>query len=163
MAAITASVPHRRVWPADGLLHPVALAAIAVLAINDHILKDAYPGLVTGKLSDLAGLIFFPLLLQAGWEIVRSVGKQAAPSGAQALAVAVALTGLVFAAIKLSPAAADLVGMTIGWLQWVAALGSRPGPIATQVVADWTDLVTLPAVVIAWAMGTARIKRAHRA
>ena len=41
-------------------MHPVALAAIAVLVVNDHVLKSAYPGWLTGKLSDIAGLVFFP-------------------------------------------------------------------------------------------------------
>jgi hypothetical protein len=29
--------------PADALLHPVALAAIGVLLLNDHVLKDVAP------------------------------------------------------------------------------------------------------------------------
>ena len=31
--------------------------------MNDHVLKHACPGVVTGKLSDFAGLFFFPLFL----------------------------------------------------------------------------------------------------
>ena len=47
--------------PGDGLLHPVALVALAILIVNDRLLKDAWPGPVTGKLSDVAGLVVAPL------------------------------------------------------------------------------------------------------
>jgi hypothetical protein len=39
----------------DLLLHPIALAAIAVLVANDHRWKASHPGWLTGKLSDVAG------------------------------------------------------------------------------------------------------------
>ena len=34
------------------------------MGLNDHYLKWAYPSVLTGKLSDFAGLVFFPLLLE---------------------------------------------------------------------------------------------------
>ncbi len=46
------------------LLHPVSLASMALLGLNDHVLKGLFPGLITGKLSDFAGLVFFPLVLE---------------------------------------------------------------------------------------------------
>ncbi len=47
------------------LAHPASLLALAVLALNDHVLKAAIPSPLTGKLSDVAGLFFFPFLLTA--------------------------------------------------------------------------------------------------
>jgi hypothetical protein len=44
-------------------LTPIYLGAVAVLALNDHVLKQAAPGLVTGKLSDFAGLFAFAVFL----------------------------------------------------------------------------------------------------
>lgn len=38
------------------LTSPVYLLALAVLLLNDHVLKELAPGFVTGKLSDFAGL-----------------------------------------------------------------------------------------------------------
>jgi hypothetical protein len=35
------------------------LVALLVLLVNDHVLKDAFPGFITGKLSDFAGLFAF--------------------------------------------------------------------------------------------------------
>lgn len=51
----------------DSLLHPVVLVAVVVLVLNDHWWKGVGPALVTGRLSDVAGLLFFPLLLQDGF------------------------------------------------------------------------------------------------
>jgi len=46
---------------------PLFIASVLLLLVNDHVLKQAYPGLVTGKLSDVAGLfavgIFFSALV----------------------------------------------------------------------------------------------------
>jgi len=46
---------------------PYALAVVTLL-VNDWCLKSAYPGLVTGKLSDFAGLavVAVPLLSRGG-------------------------------------------------------------------------------------------------
>ncbi len=51
--------------PARLLCHPVVVLAVVVTAVNDHVLKGAgvLPGVVTGKLSDVSGLFFFPILL----------------------------------------------------------------------------------------------------
>ena len=43
--------------------HPLSVAALVLLALNDHVLKQAWPGFVTGKLSDVAGLVVAPLVL----------------------------------------------------------------------------------------------------
>ena len=40
----------------------LSLLAIAVLLVNDHLLKARYPSWLTGKLSDFAGLYFAPFL-----------------------------------------------------------------------------------------------------
>ena len=45
------------------LASPGFALALVVLVLNDHVLKTAYPGWITGKLSDVAGLVLAPLLL----------------------------------------------------------------------------------------------------
>ena len=46
---------------ASALLHPVTLAALAVLVVNDFLFKAIWPGAwIPGKLSDLAWMIFAP-------------------------------------------------------------------------------------------------------
>jgi len=47
------------------LYSPLFLTGLVLLIINDHLLKASYPGIVTGKLSDIAGLFVFPLFFSA--------------------------------------------------------------------------------------------------
>ena len=41
------------------------LAAVALFALNNGVLKRAWPGLITGKLSDVTICFFLPLFLSA--------------------------------------------------------------------------------------------------
>ncbi len=74
---------------AELLTWPVALA-IAVTALNDHVLKAACPGLVTGKISDFSGLFFFPFLITAICGSPRWIAHAAV------------VTAIAFTAIKLT-------------------------------------------------------------
>lgn len=137
--------------PGEILLHPVALASLALWIVNDHVLKHACPGALTGKLSDVASLAFFPLLPIAVRELVLSRGgAKVAPSRAWSLGWIVA-TGLVMATINTIDVAADVYRVGLGWAQqpfrsvlagaWVA-----PRPVALWM--DPSDLVTLPALLV---------------
>ncbi|HEU5057510.1 MAG TPA: hypothetical protein VFU21_13340, partial [Kofleriaceae bacterium] len=57
--------PGRRALPAGELLEPVALGAVLLLVVNDWLLKGRAPAALTGKLSDLAGLVAAPLIATA--------------------------------------------------------------------------------------------------
>ena len=57
----------------DFLLSWVFLAALAVLLVNDFVLKRWYPGPVSGFASDAAGIVFFPLLLVAAVETLARI------------------------------------------------------------------------------------------
>ena len=70
--------------PGALLLHPVNLIAMLVLGLNDHWLKAAWPGLVTGKLSDVAGLVVLPLVVVGSVGSVGSVGVGSAGSSCSA-------------------------------------------------------------------------------
>ncbi len=113
---------------------PAVIAAIAVLLVNDHVLKAAAPSWLTGKLSDFAGLFFFPLLLGALIELAAARFKQKTP---YALPLALAFTALLFATIKTLPAANAL---------YTSALG-------VQVVRDPSDLMALVMLIPAWWVG----------
>src|SRR5262245_53546805 len=98
-------------WAAD-LAHPVPLAAVGVLALNAHLLKGSgvLPGALTGKLSDFAGLFFFPLLLAAiAGGISRALrGRDIDDRRSLAAATSIA-TAAGFVAVKLLPAVNTLV------------------------------------------------------
>ena len=111
-----------------GLAHPLPLASIALLLVNDHVLKRACPSWLTGKLSDFAGLFFFPILLVA----IAELGPAARRRRSLVAAIACVATAIVFAAIKAVPAC--------------NALANRVGTF----VLDPTDLVALVSVAAAW-------------
>lgn len=110
-------------------LRPWTIGAVAVLILNDHVLKGAglLPSVVTGKLSDVAGLFFFPILLVCSVE--RLFG---AKRGLEVLSCAA--TAAVFALLKTCPSASFWASKAWG-----------------EVVCDPTDLLALPAVVVAYA------------
>jgi hypothetical protein len=155
--------PLLRPVPADGLLSVPAMTAVVVVILNDHVLKHAAPGWVTGKLSDVAGMAFFPLFLQAVLEVVqRARGKWETPR-AEVLRWCCIFTAVAFASIKLFPSAAHAYRVTLGALQWPlrAALAwmqnaSVPTPQSVQLVMDPTDLLAIPFVLVAWWTGEKR-------
>ncbi|MBB3729491.1 hypothetical protein [Nonomuraea dietziae] len=97
-----------------------------VLLVNDHLLKQAWPGFVTGKLSDVAGLLVAPPLLAL---LLRR----------RADAAAVLLTGALFAAVKTTETGAEAASQA-----WTLVAGH------SRVLADPTDLLALPALALAW-------------
>jgi hypothetical protein len=143
---------------AGALLHPVALGAVVLLVVNDHVLKRVCPGWVTGKLSDFAGMVFFPLFLQGIWEIAAKANRGFAPSR-RILLAAVVSTGLVFGWTKMTATGADAYryGMALlRWpMRWVA--GKTDGRLVPCAFAqDPTDLLALPMLVVGYWIGGAR-------
>jgi hypothetical protein len=140
--------------PLGEAVHPVSLAAVAVLAINDWWLKPRFgPGLVTGKLSDLAGLVFAPVVLSAAaglaLALVARLGARVDPSLSRRRLIACTVaTGCVFAAVKLDPAAARALVAVISRL-------GRPA----EIYLDRTDLLCLPMLAVAWWIGRDELRR----
>ena len=140
---------------------------MALLLANDHAFKGLWPGLVTGKLSDVAGLAFFPLVLLGCWEVACWVTGRWRGPGRVAVVVAAAATGAVFVAVKTTAAGADAFGWALAAGQWMLA---APGAIAgghlaamtgpAPVARDATDLIALPALLIpAYVAGRRRAAR----
>jgi hypothetical protein len=119
------------------LCHPFSLASIALLLLNDHLLKRLAPSLLTGKLSDFAGLFFFPLLLGAVLGLLLA-GLRSAPRLAPRLAFF--LIFAVFAAIKTLPTA-NL---------WVSQAASRLFDAPVSYALDPSDLLALVMLLPAW-------------
>jgi hypothetical protein len=120
--------------PIGEAMHPIALAAVIVLVVNDWVLKPRFAGALTGKLSDVAGLVFAPVVLSAAIGLVRR-----ARITRFRLIACIAATGVGFAVLKLLPHGVAL------------------GPL--RAVADPTDLFCLPALAIAWWIGADELRR----
>jgi hypothetical protein len=133
--------------PLGEFFHPLPLVCLVLLGVNDHFLKGSgvLPGWLTGKLSDFAGLAFFPLLLTAGadtmvWLVTKRVDFTLRR---WKLWLAIAATGIAFAALKLVPGAARALDSVLGG--WT--------------VADPTDLVALTALGLSAWVGHREIAR----
>ncbi|OJT18746.1 hypothetical protein BO221_39105 [Archangium sp. Cb G35] len=156
----------QRILPGDGLLHPLVFASVALLVVNDHVFKLHCPSWWTGKLSDVAGLAFFPLLLQGLWEVVTTRRERPFLPSVPVLLTCVVLTGVVFSTIQVW----DVAGLGWQWglgsLQWpVRALGALwrgahvPHVAPVAHTADVGDLLTLPALGLPLWLGRARCYR----
>ncbi len=107
------------------LAGPAVVVALATLVANDHVFKQQYPGWVTGKLSDAAGLFVLGALL--AWLLPRGLG------------IALGAAGLAFAGWK-SELATPLI-----------AAWNQTGLLPVSRVADLTDLLALPCLALgAW-------------
>jgi hypothetical protein len=160
-----------RSWRADpggALLHPAPLLAIAVLLVNDHLLEPQWAHPLTGHLSDVAGLLFFPLLLISIAELMLRIGGvYRGPSNAL-LVAATAATAVVFTLTQTTALGGDAYRFGLGALQdplAVVALAAGHGSIGIEPVSltqDLNDLYALPVLLLTLAVGSERSRAAAR-
>jgi len=134
--------PQREVAPARALLHPLWWGSLGLLALNDHVLKQVgmLPEVVTGKLSDVVGLVVAPALLATLLRVRRERG----------LIVAHLAVGAVFAGIQLSAPFASL------WSRLMGLVG-----FPWTIVCDPTDLLALPFLLVSWRFLTPVMRQAR--
>jgi hypothetical protein len=131
-------------------MHPVTLLAVVVLVVNDWVLKPRWHGVITGKLSDVAGMAFAPVVLSAAIGLMlhaaAQLGAAVDPSlSRRRLVACAAATAAGFALVKLCPPVRELIERAIGH--------------GAEFYPDWTDLLCLPAVLIAWWIGRDELGR----
>lgn len=97
------------------------------MALNDHVLKYRYPGMITGKLSDFTGIFYFPIFLAALAVLVSGKGL----SRGLTLAT-IGCADILLIAVKTSPAFAAFVDATL-----------TTHLFESRIIADPTDLVAL--------------------
>jgi hypothetical protein len=114
------------------------LMAVGLFALNNFGLKRAWPGLVTGKLSDLLACFFLPLFVSALMQRVCRLGA------ATRVAAGIALTATIFMAVKTSATASRVLDEDIALL--LQPFGVRTAPNCVDV----TDLCALPMLALAW-------------
>jgi len=131
------------------LREPLVILALGLWLLNDHWLKATYHNAWTGKLSDVASLVVFPLLPVAIHEAVWGRVSRAAACGW------VLATCLVMVSINLWEPAADAYRIGLGAVQWpfvavarALAGGSVPALHRVKLWMDPTDLWTLPAGLV---------------
>jgi hypothetical protein len=148
------------------LLYPLPLASLAVLVLNDHYLKRAHASFWTGKLSDFAGFLLAPLVLQAAFELAsawRSGQPPRAASANRALVLAILTTSIVFSLPELWPPAELAYRYGYAALQWpfraclwLLREGRAPAFAPVVSTADPSDLLALPMSYVAYLVGRQR-------
>ena len=108
------------------LSRPWFFGAVAVLAVNDHVLKETWPGQVSGKVSDIAGLVV--------------VATMAAVIAGRTWGLAAA--GVAFSALKAVPGVAEAAAPALG------------GGVTLRDETDLVALASLP--VLWFALGRGR-------
>jgi hypothetical protein len=142
VAEVSQSVHSTAASRQSGLRQPALWVAVAVLVVNDHILKGSgwVPGVITGKLSDFAWLVVAPVILAALFRLRDRAHH------ALVLAFFVGLFGIT----ELSQSAADAIS------RWAAQLH-----IPCRLWADPTDLIALSVLPLTWHL-MAQLGTAHR-
>ena len=112
---------------------PAPLAAVALMALNDHALKARFHNAVTGKLSDVAVCFFLPMLISG----VLGLVLPARLTLARRLAIGGVTTAIVFVALELSDTAGAIFARII------TTMGGPLGVHRVVLTRDLTDLVTL--------------------
>lgn len=142
------------------MTRPLAVFAVLVLFLNDHVLKRVWPGWITGKLSDVAGMIFFPVLVTTlAWAFVPR-GRRSDRAHDRLLLAACVATALVFTATKTLVVANEayrVVWGAMGWplhaLRALARGHAFPHLARVVLVRDPSDVLAVPFVILAWWTG----------
>lgn len=119
------------------LQHPLSLLSIALLLLNDHVFKTVSPSWLTGKLSDFAGLFFFPFIVAAVLSVLLSKFNFTPRVVGQ---TSFALVAIWFLLLKTFPSVNSLT------TQFASSLVGYQ----TRFSLDWTDLIGLIAMLPAW-------------
>jgi hypothetical protein len=118
------------------LRDPRWLAALGLLLLNDWLLKPlaaqgSFPGWLSGKLSDAAGLTVAPVLLASGLVAAGTRSRVARASAITAVA-------LFFSVTNLSPGLAQAVDGFVGLVGIPARTWPDPTDLAALLVLPWT-------------------------
>jgi len=116
------------------------LAGLALMALNDHWLRVAWPNALTFKLSDVGVLLYFPALLCALSGLVPRPWAPR-PLSRGAVLFSCSLSGVALAALNLSPGAARLYSAALE-----AALPGRY--VYTPDPSDCLALLVVPIVAL---------------
>ena len=146
--------PHR--YAAGALLRrPVVWTSLMLWAFNDHLLKARCGGWLTGKLSDVTGLIVLPVALYSAYELSWALLRRPPARLEWAHWSALLITASLLISVNSTPALERWVSEQVTlllsplWSVLSARLSSSgSAPLSLRSTVDHTDLLTLPALWI---------------
>jgi hypothetical protein len=123
------------------LRHPLVLLSLVLTLLNDQYLKYQYPGFLTGKLSDFAGLFYFPFFLYAVSVFLRHPNQQHSQISLRGFAVCLVVTEILFVLLKYTALRAEFVQL-FSWYFFKIEI--------TPDISDmWALTVHMPAFILA--------------
>lgn len=118
------------------LAHYSVVFCVLLLFVNDHYLKYHFPGFITGKMSDFAGLYFFPFLVLFPLSIFFNK-----PTHKHRLGIlSYAFVAAFFVGIKTVPIINEGVETLLSLISGGFSI----------IVLDPSDLIALPALFLSW-------------
>lgn len=155
----TTHLPPRTAATVPGglLVRWPAVLSLAVLVVNDHLLKPVFASWWTGKLSGVAAMVVVPFFVLGGLEVVRR--RPLSPHARSRVLAAVGTTiAVTMVGVELLPWMSGVYEVSFGVLRWpldvvlaVARNGELPAVGRVVQTMDPTDLVTVPAGLLPWA------------
>lgn len=88
----------------DFLLSPIFLVSLFLLLLNDFFLKPNYPSALSGILSDLAGMVFFPIFFVALAEFIAALIPSRPLASPRWFGVSTASIGFLLVFVKFTDA-----------------------------------------------------------
>lgn len=125
----------------DFLLSPVFVLSLIALLVNDFLLKPYYPGAVSGLLSDVAGMVFFPVFAVALAEFAAALLPSRPKAKPSWFVVASLLTAVLFVVFKFTEVGEQVFITVSEPLR--ASVGALMGYEQRGLVADPWDLLAL--------------------
>ncbi len=143
--------------PGDLMIHPVCVVAIVVLIVNDHILKSLQPGFVTGKLSDVSGVLLLPVLATSTAEVLAWLLGRWHLARRPVFWACCASVAIGFTAAKGLTPVGSAYGDVLGVVRWTVLAPVRFAeslplgqPQGVAVAHDPTDIAVVPMAIIGW-------------
>ena len=165
MIAPAATAPPPPAGVSGGeLATAVPIAGLALLVFNDAVLKLHWPGVISGKLSDFAVVLYFPFLVTASFAVFTQPVRlllarlRGHPSPGPVrltrprLVIGMAITSFALSAVNLSPAARDLYLRLLDLLDLFRLMPSK------GYVVDAADLIGLTMLPVTWWWGNRLIQ-----
>jgi len=134
-------VGETKVTRGDYLLSPVFLASLGLLLLNDFLLKPYYPSPVSGILSDLAGMVFFPIFFVAISEFVAVFLPKSPLATPRWFYMATALVAFLLVAVKFTDIGQEAYRALVAPLMDTPVAGFTVG--GGGAVSDPWDLLAL--------------------
>ncbi len=129
--------------------HPLVLASLVLLVVNDHVLKARWPDPATGVASDVAGLVLLPVVL-----VLIADAARTRPLPVRTVALIGLAVAIGFAAVELLPIADAAYELGLGLAGWPVRALFGGGGLRVVATPDPLDLLTLPfAASAVWLWG----------